>query len=133
VADVVLHYRPAADCPDINALKPGECCIRKCGTASGQKWWNLWFYVRRDDDAALIDVAVPLNPYGDFFDGGPGGKHWGFKRLPSGVWAVTPSINVMSGAMGALPYPGAHPTSRASIWHHNVNVALVPEGEPWMR
>lgn len=71
---------------------------------------------------------MPVAPGGSYSDRGPVGKTWGFTRRASGVWAVSPSIDVLvmrEVRPGVLEVVG-------SAWHHNVSVSGIETVEPWM-
>jgi hypothetical protein len=132
VADVALIYRTHIEAPEIESLKLGECCIRKCADALGNRWWNLWFFVRRDDDPnETIEVAVPINPGFGFPREGPGGKTWGFTKTEDGIWIVSPSIDVVRDVL-IRPHPNRHGNLQ-SLWHHTPSVTGVPDGERWQQ
>src|ERR1700691_5122469 len=117
-----LVYR---SCVLIEDLQLGECTIHRCGTG-----WNLWFYVTRETDGVPEDFVVPVNPGGGYIENGPLGRTWGFTKSGSGVWQVSPSINVLDDAGARAVQAGAHPTT-PSLWHQTPSVVGVPDGEPW--
>ena len=100
-----------------------RCIARQ--TAIG-RWWLLWLRVRRDDTGDPIDVAVPVNPGGEYIAEGPGGKTWGLQRSDSGTWQVSPSINVLADQV----HPGPH--DAPSMWHQTPRIVDVPDDAPWI-
>ncbi len=122
----VLRYRSKVDVED---LAIGECTMHRAANSDGTRWWLLWIHVNRDNDGQPDDFAVPVNPNGSYIEAGPGGKTWGLTLTESGVWQVSPSINVLE--TGAI-HAGEHPAS--SLWHQTPTIVGVPEGaiEEWV-
>ena len=123
-----LQYKPHAQIED---LSPGECAIRRCRNNEGVEWWNLWFYVARDNDGVLEDFDVPINPGGSYTESGPGGKTWALTKTGPGRWQVAPSINVLNTENGTEMQTGPHPTL-PSLWHKTPAIIGVPDDEPWI-
>jgi hypothetical protein len=101
-----------------------ECTIHRAADDS-KRWWLLWFRVNRETDGTPFDVAVPINPGGNYIADGPGGKTWGLTIALPNTWQVAPSINVLASAV----HPGDHPDP--SQWHQTPVIVDVPDGEAW--
>lgn len=139
-----LTYRPHAQIED---LQENECTLHRAGDSNGNRWWMLWFNVRREDNGQLEDLAVAVAPGGSFTEGGPGGRTWGLTKTSSNTWEVSPSINVvdhktwdrMAGqesiqrvlVNGPVPEPFGG-SSWNSVWHQTPIIFGVPDGEPWI-
>lgn len=111
----------------VEDLAPGECTVHRAADSNGKRWWLLWFYVRRDDDAVLEDFAVAIEPGGVPREDGPGGRSWGLTDSGGGVWQIAPSINVLGGPSRRVIQGPAD----GSIWHHTPSIVGVPAGERW--
>lgn len=132
MSDFTLRY--AGFHVDPGELKEGECTIRLAKREGAAAYPLLWFFVRDDEGVRLEIEGVPIAPNGSYTETGIGGRTWGFMRASSGVWVVSPSINV-------LPHPhypgqtivhaGEHPEIATSSWHHTPQVVGVPDGEAW--
>lgn len=120
--NTTLHY---AGTVLIDDLTIGECTVHRAANGDG-RWWLLWLRVRRDDTGDPIDVAVPINPGGEYIAEGPGGKTWGLQRSDSGTWQVSPSINVLVDQV----HPGPH--DAPSMWHQTPRIVDVPDDAPWI-
>ena len=119
-----LRYKGRVPVED---LAIGECTVHRAGNDSGAKWWLLWFRVEREDGGGPIDVAVAINPNGDYMENGPGGRTWGLTRVyvPAGAWQVSPSINVLADQV----HPGPH--ASPSMWHQTPFIVDVPADAAW--
>lgn len=115
----------------VEALKPNECTIHRAADSEGRRWWLLWANVYRDDKVGeLIDIAVPVNPGGGYIEAGPGGKTWGLNDVGGGIWAISPSINVIDVAGSHRAHPGPHQTAQ-SIWHQTPCLVGMPTPYQW--
>jgi hypothetical protein len=113
---------------EVDSLVVDECTIH-ASVDGRRRFWHLWLRVLRADNGQPDTFCVPVAPLGPFNEHGPGGRTWGFGPLSdTGVWQVSPSINVLA---TKEIIPGHHPTE-VSIWHETPRVVGVPEGERWM-
>lgn len=110
----------------VEDLLVGECTMHRAVTASGERYWHMWFRVNRETDGLAFDFVVPMNVNGSFTENGVGGKTWGLLRNGE-LWQVLPSINVVN--TGEL-HPGEH--ALPSLWHQTPAIEGVPADEPWI-
>ena len=119
---VAFRYRSFVE---IGELTVGECTVHRAGDGTS-RWWNLWLHVRRNDgveDTFVVAVA-PRGAYQDI----PGRRTWGLTEIGGGQWQAAPSINVTA---SEKVRPGAAGPGEVSLWHENVIVEVVTDGEPW--
>ena len=118
-----LAYRVVESIGDLSL---GECTIRSARDGEGRAWWQLWTWVRREDNGEPFYMGAPVNPNGPYMEVGPSGKKtWGLARVTDGVWQVSPSIDVL----GDLLPDG---TRKPSLWHQTPRIVGVPLGERWI-
>lgn len=111
----------------IEGLSLDECTMHRASGSNSARWWQLWFLVRRRDNGQPQCLSVPMNPNGPYLPLGPGGKTWSLTRIASGIWQVSPSINVL--ADGNATDTANHP---ALLWHETPEIINVPDDEPWI-
>lgn len=128
----ILYYRSNV-CVDDLAID--QCTVHRCGNSAGERWWGLWFRVKREDTGGEATVLVPIAPNGTYDPGGPGGKTWGLTRTTEPdkfdecSWQIAPSVNVLAGTDDL--HAGEH--AAPSQWHQTPLIVEVPDTEAWTR
>jgi len=121
----ILRYRSMVY---VEALAENECTIHRAVTQKGERYWLLWFYVKRVDNDSLEDFAVPVIPNGVYTESGPGGRSWGLNKVMERDWQISPSIHIS----GSKEIDAKMPNSK-TIWHATpLIVEVLPLIQPWM-
>ena len=113
----------------IEGLSLDECTMHRASGSNSARWWQLWWRVSRTSDGQPQIFCVPVNPNGPYLPLGPGGKTWGLTKTASGIWQISPSINVL--ASGDATDAANHPRV-PSLWHETPAIINVPDAEPWI-